>query len=226
MGPLWITVSMVIVSVSMTLVYGALFGVPTREYAVFVVCGMIAWIWLSGILTEGGNTFFVYASYIRAMPIDKAQFVWTVAFRQMIVLGHNLVVYLGLVALGLVDLNRYTLLFIPSVALLFVMSIPLVLVLSILFVRYRDFQKLVTSSLIVIIMLTPIFWQPHLISGWRRAFVHYNPFFYAIELIRAPLSGYPVSLTVYLVCLGMTALLWLWGWQFYRRYERFVIYWT
>lgn len=226
LGPLWITLNMAIFSFAMTLVYGALFGIPTREYAAYVVCGMISWMWLSALIIEGGAAFVVYGQYIAGMPIDKSKFVWSVAFKQIIVFVHNLAVYVFIVVIGIVDINRYTLLIFPSVILLFLSSIPIIAVLSILYIRYRDLQKLMGSVIIIFLLLSPIFWQPHLVSGWRSAFVNYNPIYYFIEFIRGPLLGHPVPLSYYLVFICLTAVLWALGGLFYRHYERFVIYWT
>ena len=46
LGPFWITLHLVIFVVAMTIVYGALFSVPTLEYLAFLSCGLIAWIWV------------------------------------------------------------------------------------------------------------------------------------------------------------------------------------
>src|SRR3546814_10570857 len=58
LGPFWITLNLAIFASAMTLVYGALFGVPTKEYAAYVVTGMIAWFWVAALLPEVGSTFF------------------------------------------------------------------------------------------------------------------------------------------------------------------------
>lgn len=160
LGPLWITASMVIFSLAMTLVYGALFGVPTREYAAYVVCGMIGWYWVSALVTEGGSAFSAYGGYVKGMPIDKAQFVWAVAFKQVIVLAHSMPVYLALIPLGIVELNRHTLLFPLAFVIIFAISIPVVAVLRIVYVQYREIPRLVSSSIVIVLLITPVFLAP------------------------------------------------------------------
>lgn len=225
LGPFWITANMIVFSLAMTLVYGALFGVPTREYAAYVVCGMIAWFWISALVTEGGNAFSAYAGYIKGMPVDKAQFVWAVAFKQVIVLAHNMLVYLALIPLGVVELNRQTLFFPLAFAIIFAVSIPVIAVLSIVYVRYRDVQRLVSSLIIIVLLITPVFWLPTTMTGWRLGLATYNPVFYLVEMIRGPLSGREIP-GVYFVATGaMAAFFWAAGWLIYRRLQRFVIYW-
>jgi ABC-type polysaccharide/polyol phosphate export permease len=226
LGPFWITLNMVIFSVAMTLVYGALFGIPTAQYAAYVVCGMIAWFWISALIVDGGAAFTQYSGYIRGMPVNKAHFVWAVAFKQLIILAHNAIVYVGLLALGIVNFNQHTWMIVPAVALIFTMSIPVVAVLSILYIRYRDLQKLMSSLTLIVLLVTPIFWQPESISGWRLSLATHNPVFYLVEVIRGPLSGRPIPDVYFYALLIMNFVFWIVGSHLYKRLHRFVIYWT
>jgi ABC-type polysaccharide/polyol phosphate export permease len=226
LGPFWITMNLVIFAVAMTLILGSVFKISTEEYAGFVLCGMIAWMWISTMLTDVGNTFLVYSQFLRSIPIDKSHFVWAAVAKQGIVLGHQLIVYAGMVLVGLVHPTVYTLLAIPAFALLFVMSIPFAAGASILFARYRDLPRLVSGSIIIVMMMTPIFWKPDMISGWRSAFVYLNPVYYVIDLIRSPLLGEPLSWLTVVVTLGLTLVLWVVGASFYSRYQRYVVFWV
>lgn len=225
LGPFWITLNLVIFTVSMTLIYGALFSVPTREYAAYLACGMIGWFWISALLTEVGNSFLSYGSFIKGSTVPKSIFIWAVAFKQVIVFLHHLIAYIGLVVLGVVDLSVYTL-FAPIAVLgLFVISIPITALASILFARYRDLPRLITSSIIVLLMITPIFWQPGMIGGWRTLFIHLNPIYYLIEFVRLPLLGKPEEPLIVSVMVGMTIVFWVLGETLYRRYEKYVVFW-
>ena len=104
-------------------------------------------------------------------------------------LGHQLIVYACMVLIGLVHPTVYTLLAVPAFALLFVMSIPFAAGAAILFARYRDLPRLITGSIIIVMMMTPIFWKPDMISGWRSAFVYLNPVYYVIDLVRTSAPG-------------------------------------
>lgn len=225
LGPFWIILQMVIFSIAMTVVLANVFGVPTEEYAAHVVTGMIAWTWLSALVLEGGGTFSIYSQYIKSVPFDKAHFIWAIAFKQVVIFAHNLVVYLGLVVLGVVDINANTLMIVPSLVLLFLFSLPVLAIVSILFARYRDLQKLVSSSIIIVLMLTPVFWLPEVMTGWRTGLYTYNPIFYFIEVVRKPLMGLPVIGNAYLIVGVSTALVWAFAIVFYKRFHRFVIFW-
>lgn len=224
-GPFWITLNLVIFATAMTLVMGSIFKVSAPDYAGYVVCGMIVWLWISAMLTDVGNTFLVYGQFLRSMPMDKAFFIWAAVGKQVIVLAHQMIVYAALILLGVVNVSPYTLLAIPAVAVLFLISVPFAAVASILFARYRDLPRLISGSIVLVIMLTPIFWKPDMIAGWRSAFVYLNPVYYVIDFVRSPLLGDPIKPLTAIVVLGLAAVLWIAGAAFYNRYQKYVVFW-
>lgn len=225
LGPFWITVNMAIFALAMTLVYSAIFGVQPREYSSYVVCSMVVWWWIIGILTESGSTFLSYGQFIRGMPCEKATFVWAAAFKQVIIFGHNAIVYVALIAIGFIKPTFNTLLLVPAMAFLFVLSIPLIGILSILYVRYRDLHRLVGGAIVILMMVTPVFWKPEMLTGWRTNLVALNPLYYVIEFMRKPLLGQPIPLNMLLSVVAITAVAWFLGSRFFRRYSPYVVFW-
>lgn len=225
LGPWWITLNLVIFTVAMTLIYGALFSVPTREYAAYITCGLIGWLWISSLLTEAGNTFLNYGHFVKGTTVNKAFFVWAAAYKQMILLAHHMIVYTALVLIGVIPLTVYSLEFIPVVIVMFFISVPFTAIIAILFTRYRDLSRLVASVIVVLLMVTPIFWQPTMLTGWRIQFVHLNPVYYLIEFVRTPLLGQPLDPFVVLVVLSMTALTWIAGAIAFHRYQKYIVFW-
>jgi ABC-type polysaccharide/polyol phosphate export permease len=225
LGPMWITLNMAVFSLAMTIVYGAIFGIPSKEYSAYIITGMIGWTWVAALLVEVGNTFITFGNYIKGTVIDKAQMIWAIAFKQVIVMVHNLIVFVLAAAVGIIHVDYYTLLFFPSALLFFLVSVPLSGCLSILFARYRDLPRLVTSLMVVIMLMTPVFWKPTMVTGWRQAVVQLNPIFYAIEFLRRPLLGEPPDPVALGVFLALAAFVWFFGRLFFKRYVRYVAYW-
>ena len=66
--------------------------------------------------------------------------------------------------------------------------------------RYRDIPPIVASAVQVIFFVTPIFWPPESLGAWQQL-LPLNPFFAAIDVVRAPLLGdepLPYSWTILL----------------------------
>lgn len=225
LGPIWLTLNVVIWSIAVSFVWSVLFGTTVSELAPYITAGFIAWMWISATITEGGATFQTYGQYVVGVSVRKSQLIWTVAFKQVIVLVHHLVVFVGFALLDLVPVNANSLYILVSLVLLFALSIPAISVMSILFIRFRDLQKLAASLLILILVTTPIFWRPEF-AGDQPAIFVYNPFYYIVEFLRLPLLGEPIPMSVIAVVLGMTAVLWLIGFVFYKKYQQFVVYWV
>lgn len=226
LGPWWITANLAIFVIAMTFVYGALFGIPAKQYSAYILGGMIAWYWISALFSEVGNAFLNYTYFIKSTAVDKAQLVWATAFKLLLTFAHHLVLVIPYMVFGIIPLNFYTLQIIPAVAVLFLLSIPVTAVAAILFARYRDLQRFVASAVIILLLVTPIFWQPGMMKGWRSAFVDFNPVHYLVELIRRPLLGQPLDMATVAVACLLTMLAWVGGTLFFRRYQRYVVFWV
>jgi lipopolysaccharide transport system permease protein len=226
LGPWWITANLAIFVIAMTFVYGALFGVPTREYSAYVLSGMIAWYWLSALLAEVGNCFINYNYFIKSTLIAKAQLVWATVYKVFLTFMHNIAIIAVYVLLGLIPLNLYTLQIVPAVLLLFLLSIPVTAIAGILFARYRDLQRLIGGVVIIVLMFTPVFWDASMMKGWRTTFVAVNPFHYLIELVRRPLLGQPLDQSTIVAAVLLTVVGWIVGTLFFRRYERYIVFWV
>lgn len=225
LGPWWITTNLLIFVIAMTYVYGALFGIPTTEYSAYLLGGMIAWYWISALLAEVGNTFLNYAYFVRSTSIAKSQLVWATVYKVFLTFAHHLAIVVLYIVIGFIPLNLNTLAIIPAIALLFLFSIPVTAVAGVLFARYRDLQRFVGSANIIVMMMTPVFWKADQMKGWRTAFVDYNPFHYLVELIRRPLLGQPLDTETIVVAVSLTVMVWIGGTYFFRRYERYIVFW-
>ena len=116
------------------------------------------------------------------------------------------------------------LLAVPAVALLCLNGIWAGLLLGLLSARFRDVPQIVANAMQVAFFLTPILWKPDLLPG--RAFVvTYNPFFYAVELVRAPLMGTTPPLESWLAALVATLLGASVALAVFVRYRRRIAYW-
>jgi len=224
-GPWWHTFNIAIFSFSMTFVYGALFGVPTVEYASYVLGGMISWFWISAVIVEGGSVFISQQHHVRNPDIDNENLIWAAAFKFSVIFAHQFVLVAGFVLVGLIDLSWNHLLVIPVLVGVFLLSLNVITILGLLFARFRDVQKLFSSSMIVIMLITPIVWKPEMMEGWRSAFVLANPFHHIIEFIRRPLLGETPSQVTILYIIGLIIFTQILARVLYKHFSKRIIFW-
>lgn len=188
LGPLWITLSMGITVAALGVLYARLFAQPIDEYLPFVALGFIAWGLISGLLLEASTVFVAAETFLRQVRLPLSFYVLRLAWRQLVVFGHNLLIFV-VVALALpVAVNANTLLVVPALLLVMLNALWVVLLLGLICTRFRDVPQIVAAVVQVSFFLTPIVWRPGQLvrETWV---VNANPFHHLVELLRAPLLG-------------------------------------
>jgi ABC-type polysaccharide/polyol phosphate export permease len=207
LGPFWITLSMGVMVAGIGLLNASLLKEPVHDFIPFVACGIVFFGLVSGTINEGCEMFVQASGILSQTSLPMFTFVWRVMLRNLICLGHNLVIIAGvLIWFG------YWRTMNPSIALL---GLALVVVNSgwaamlagIASARFRDVPQIIVALLQFAIFFTPIFWTPsHL--GSIRFVLEYNPFYYLVEAVRAPLMGQPAARHTYLIITLMAAAGW------------------
>jgi lipopolysaccharide transport system permease protein len=216
LGPLWLTLSMGIMVLALALVFGTLFQQDMTELLPHIAVGLIFWGLMTSTIIEACAAFTAAEGYIRNVPMPTSTHVLRVFARNIIIFGFNLVIYLGIWLLYLRSVNLNYLLFVPGFCLLWANVAWISTALALICTRYRDIPQIISSAIQVIFFLTPVFWTVENLPQ-RPAFVHFNPFFHMLEVVRAPLLGkapLPESwlVLIFLLVAGVPFTLWL-----YRR---------
>lgn len=225
-GPFWLTISMGVMIASIGLVFGQIFKTPMDEYLPFLAAGIILWAFITGTINEGCTSFIDAEGMIKQLPIPLFVHVLRVLWRNLLILGHNILI-LPLVFLVMdKGLTPMMLLVIPGLVLVLICLSWLMLLFAVLCARYRDLPQIIASLVQVVFYLTPIIWMPTLLPNRvGTTFLQLNPFYHLIELIRAPLLGGIPSLTSWLVILIISLVGWSFTLLFFSRFRHRVAYW-
>jgi len=224
-GPWWITLTLAIQSFAMTVVFGAVFGMPSKEYAAYVVTGLIAWSWVNSIITESGNVFLIGARYIKETNITQETLVYASAFRLLIIALHNCALIPILAAMDIIKLDKSQLMLPILLISFFLLTIPVSSLLGMLCARYRDITRIINSLVTVIMLITPIFWLPNALSGKRLFVIEFNPIYYLVEFLRQPMLG---NFNVYIFSGVVIAIIPIWIFAEYMisSYSKGVVFWV
>jgi ABC-type polysaccharide/polyol phosphate export permease len=205
LGPFWLTISTLVMAASMGLIYSRLFGVDIQTYLPYLITGLVIWQFISGIVTDGGETFVRAQSVIQQIPMPFSLHAYRAVCRNLLVLAHSLVIIpIGLVAFH-VAVDWHVVEAAAGLALLAINGVWISIFLGMLSARFRDVPPIVANFMQVGFFVTPVFWPIDSLGEWKRL-AALNPLFAGIDVVRAPLLGAAVNDSSWIVLLCSTLL--------------------
>ena len=224
LGPFWITFTNLVLLVAMGTIYAALFKMETSTYIPYLMTGLLAWQFLSTVITEGCSTFTAAQDVIQQVPLPFSIQAYRTVYRNLIVLAHNAVIIpFGLILFG-VPVNWRVLEIFPALLVLCINGVWISLLLGTISTRFRDVPPIVANAVQVVFFVTPIFWPIDAVGRWKPLLM-LNPAFAAIDVVRGPLLGEatsPLSWPILLICTVVGATL---GFGFFVRFRERIAYW-
>lgn len=181
LGPLWITISQGVIALGLGLLYGLLFGSPYQTFLPYVTTGLVIWTFISNSLVEGMETFISNEGLIKHLPAPLSVYALRTVWRQTLMLGHNILVYVIVFGIFFTSIdNPYSLqtksglcepdkmchpglswhyvLVVPGFLLVAINAAWVSLFLGIISTRFRDLPQLVGALQQLLFYLTPIVW--------------------------------------------------------------------
>lgn len=224
LGPLWITMSAAVMIAAMGTLYSQLFKINIEFYLPYLTLGMILWSYILTIVTDGCQTFLVVGALIQQVPLPYSLHAFRVTYRNVLVMGHNIVILPIVWILFPPHLTVSAFMAIPGFAVLLMNGVWVSILLGMVSARFRDVPPIVTSVVQVVFLVTPIFWSPDLLQNWK-ALAELNPIFALIDIVRAPLMGsgpapYSWIVAIVFTCVGSATTL-----IFFARFRSRIAYW-
>ncbi len=209
LGPWWISISMLIFILAMSVVFSRLFSQSLAEYIPFFTAGFLLWSFISTSINESTELFKMHSGFIKQINLPYSLYALKFFTRNVIILAHNFAVYFLIMIFFQLNPGWTGLLAIPGLALLFINTYWICLAVAIISTRFRDMVPIVNSCIQMLFFITPISWMPKLI-GESSIIIKLNPFVYFLEAVRQPLLGISPPLSVWAIntCIA-TAGLWL-----------------
>lgn len=205
LGPLWITLSMVIFIGTLSIVYTRLFHQEIQTFLPFLTAGMLSWAFISTVIAESSDTFVNAKSLIENIKLPYLIHLFRMIWRNQIIFVHNLIVFVVVAFLFHVPVNKTVFLFIPAFVLVTALLSALGLMTALLGTRFRDVPPVINSVIMVVFFVSPVTWSPGMI-GLQSRIIKFNPVYYIMDLMRSPLLGSAPSAISWLVCLAMFVL--------------------
>jgi lipopolysaccharide transport system permease protein len=209
LGPFWISASLIATVLALAFVFADVFQQEYVSYVSFLAAGLLAWQLILAMTNEGCGSVTEHSSFLQNVRMPLTVIAGRIVFRNIIVFAHNLAAVLAVFWIFGAQFTPAMILALPGALVILTFGYFVSMTLGPVCARFRDVPLVVQSAMQVIFFLTPIFWMPSAVSH-RPMFMHANPFYHLIELVRAPLLGEaatPLNWSVGLWCCAGAAVL-------------------
>ncbi|TDN67218.1 ABC transporter permease [Paraburkholderia sp. BL10I2N1] len=223
-GPFWLTISMGVMIGSIGVVYGTLFGQKMSDYLPYLAISLVMWGTFSQIVTEGSTAYINSGAYIRQASTPKLIYMLQVVWRNLVILAHNFLIVLLLLAVFGVKSWATLPVFVPALLLYMINALWIAMVAGLLSARFRDLPQIIAALMQIAFYVTPIIYRPNALTRFSLI-VELNPLAHLIELVRAPLIGEIPSATTWAVTIAMAVLGWILALALTGRYLKRIPYW-
>lgn len=230
LGPFWITIATGTMAVALGGLYSTLFHLPLAEHLPYVTLGLIIWNLINASILEGADVFVANEGLIKQLPTPLSVHVYRLVWRQIILFGHNIIIFV-IIAIIFPQPWKWTdLSFIPALALIALNCVWVALCFGILATRYRDISPLLFSLVQLLFYVTPIIWNDATLrdqgAGTWAKIIQFNPLLHYVDIVRAPLLGADQEWIHWIVVIALTIVGWVVTAFAMRQYRSRVPYWV
>jgi ABC-type polysaccharide/polyol phosphate export permease len=185
---------------------------------------MISWTFVASVINEGCGTYTGAEALVKQLNFSLSILNWMLISRNVIILGHNLIIAVVVILALRLPITWIYLLIIPGIVLVAINGVWMSMLLGMVSARFRDVPQLVGNLLQVMMFVTPVFWFSSQL-GNRSAIVDFNLLYHIINVVRAPLLGEVPSAISYIVDIGLAVFGWGVTFLVYARFRRRIAYW-
>jgi lipopolysaccharide transport system permease protein len=227
LGLLWTMLNPLLLMVVYAVVFTTIMPAALPNFAVFLLAGLLPWIYFATALVQGLMSVLVNQELVRKVRVPQAVFPISVVGSNLVNLGLSLVPLIAMMA-ALRQPFTAALFFLPvgiAVLTLFVAGATLLLATATVF--FRDVRHLTEVFLQVLLYLSPILYDVAQLgtrkSWWYQVFrleLRLNPMSYLIPLFRDPVYyGRLPSLSTFAIACGSAVAMLLVGYRVFVRFE-------
>jgi ABC-2 type transport system permease protein len=209
LGYLWSLITPLVYLAIFNFVFGAAFGSSMNNYSLYVVIGLVLWMFFNNASNE------IIASIGRNSSIIKAISTPMIIFPLSAILTEGVSTILTFIVFGILmfffgfQISMETLLVIPFLALFAIFTFGISLFLSVLNVYFRDISILWSTVNPALFYITPIAYSLDIVPEKYHWILKLNPLYFYFDASRSILfSNENPSLTAWsvIILLSTTAL--------------------
>ncbi|MGZ8745593.1 MAG: ABC transporter permease [Mycobacterium sp.] len=221
-GAAWVLIQPLTLMLVFTVFFGILVNVSTRgvPYPVFVYVGLMLWIVVSRVLSEGSTSVVSHAGLLSKIYFPRAYFPIAVAIGSLVDFAFGMAALVALLLFYGITPNLGVLL-IPVMTLIAVAAVlGVTFWLSALNARYRDVALLLPFLTQLWFFLTPIIYASAIVPPEWRLVYWLNPLAVTVDGFRWACTGSEAPpMEAWLLACAISAVLLVSGYMFFRSRE-------
>lgn len=192
LGPFWISASLVATLLALAFVFSQVFEQEFGRYIIWLGAGLLTWQLITTLTHDASTSITDHANLLQNVPLPMTAIAGRVVVRTSIIFAHNAVAVLATLMIFGLQPQPIMFMALPGAAIILLFGYFLTIAIGPICARFRDIPLVVQNMMQVIFFLTPIFWMPSAVSH-RPMFIHANPFYHMVQLVRAPMFGTPAD---------------------------------
>ena len=189
LGALWAGVSPLMLTLAIYFVFIKVWGMNGRGFAIFVLSGIVPWLYFSSVIMESTQTFL--QEKVMVSHFDFPKFFYPLTTNISNLFQHVIAWLFVLPLFIVVDIHvipRIPFLLIPILCMwLFLNGICIIS--AIINLLFRDFQHFLSTGLMILFWLTPVFYSVDMVPEKFKFILAVNPLTYFLKIYRVVLLG-------------------------------------
>lgn len=225
-GAVWLTINMLVMITVLGIVFGTLFRAPVAEFLPSLAVGIVVWGFLSGMITEGCDSFSSVRDTILQVKMPLSAHVFRVVVRNIFIFGHNVLILPVVFIFFMKPIGFEAFFSIFGLALLIVNAAWMIFFLSVICARFRDMTQVIQNIMQVMFYATPIIWSADMLpQRFGKDVLNFNPFYHLLAVVREPLLGQNPTTLNWVVPVFMAIIGWMFALAFFDYYRKRIPYW-
>lgn len=227
-GPAWLLIGPALFIALLGELYAHIGSASASKFIPYLTIGLVTWTFISGMVTASATVFQRARSQILQGGMSLSRIAAVEVITYVLTFLNQFVIVIAVMIIYGVPVSLYALVSIIGLAIVILNGVWVMRTVGVLGARYRDVSEIFQAIMRIAFLATPIMWMPG--EGDQSAvmgkFLLLNPFYHFIELVRAPLLGYPISLVTWIITLSISIAGLLIASALTSRYNRFVALWV
>ena len=205
LGLIWHPLSYAFVVISLGYMWAAIMGREASYFMPYVAVGFATWFFISNAISGATDIFNSARRHIMARPTPLMMFIFERTAANLMAFFLEAPLFFLVALLVGRDFGWIVLLALPGLGLLILNAIWANLFFAIAVARFPDLGEMVRNIMRIAFFFTPIIWSVDVnprvenVSQW-------NPFYHAVEGVRAPFMGAPPDRISYIVVSAIAAV--------------------